>query len=202
MNKIRVLQYGEKDWRKQHTLPEHRERDDVEEKRTEIKGGYDLLIVDSDVRSDADLRLLLSCVKAYCVFLTENVTLSGYTEKLNASKCGKRLYTGDVDAFLREAAPSFFTTPYGEKFTRSFLVVNTGFRGEVEYSGSYDLMLTGEFGETFRQAAYWKNNIPLFEGQCLDLYLEYAVTGTVEVKLVVYQFYPGATKDFQRIWEF
>ena len=202
MNKIRVLQYGERDWRRQYTLPEHIELDYFEEQKTAIKGGYDLLVVDSDVRSEVDLKLLLSCVKAYCVFLTENVTLSGYTEKLNAYKCGKRLYTGDVELFLKEAAPSFFTTPYGEKFARSFLVENSGFRGEVEYSGSYDLLLTGEFGETFRQAAYWKNNIPLFEGQCLDLYLEYAVTGTVEVKLVVYQFYPGATKDFQQIWEF
>ena len=202
MNKIRVLQYGEKDWRKHYTFPEHIELDYFKEQKAEIKGIYDLLIVDSDVSSASDLQLLLSCIKAYCVFLTENVSLSGYTKKLDAAKCAKRLYTGDVDSFLREAAPAFFTTPYGEKFNRSFLVVNSGFQGDVEYSGSYDLLLTGEFGEKFKQVAYWKNNIPLFEGQCLDLYLEHATTGTVGVKLAVYQFYNGALKDIQQTWEF
>ena len=176
--------------------------DYFEECRAEIKGIYDLLIVDSDVRSDSDLKLLLSCIKAYCVFLTENVTLSGYTKRLDDSKCGKRLYTGDVDTFLREEAPTFFASPYGEKFNRSFLVVNSGFQGEVEYNGGYDLLLSGEFGENFKQVVYWKNNIPIFEDQCLDLYLEHATTGTVEVKLVIYQFYNGATKDLQQTWEF
>lgn len=202
MNKIQVLQYGRKNWKEIYSVPEFIELTYFEDCKADSKEIYDLLIVDSDINSSSDLKLLLSCVKGYCVYLTENVTMSGYTQQLNASKCGKRLYTGDVDSFFREEAPNFYATPYGEKFNRSFLVVNEGFRGEVTYCGSYDLQLTGDFGENFKQAAYWKNNIPVFEDQCIDLFLEYEVTGTVEVKLVIYQFYSGATKDFQQVWEF
>lgn len=202
MNKIRVLQYGKQDWNDIYQIPEYIELDYFGKCKAKIKGIYDLLIVDSEISDNADLKILLACIRSYCVFMTENVEMSSYTQRLFDSKQGARLYTGDVEYFLREEAPNFYYEPYGEKFIREFLVVNQGFRGDVEYCGSYDLQLTGDFGDNFKQIAYWKNNIPLFEDQCIDLYLEYEASEEVEIKLVVYQFYNGSIKDFQQVWEF
>ena len=63
-------------------------------------------------------------------------------------------------------------------------------------------MLQGTFGEELTQIAFWRNNIPVFQGQAIELWLEYKKDPGVEIALSVTQFVRGSLSDVQQTWEF
>ena len=103
--------------------------------------------------------------------------------------------------FLAHEVRNYYPNPYGEKFNPAKLAISDSFTGRVSCEGNYNLLLEGEFGEDFSQIAYWRYNIPVFEGQCIDMYLEYEKTGDVEIKLRLFQFYYGSIGDIKQVWE-
>lgn len=202
MSNIRILQYGKNDWKDIYIIPEYVEIYNFQVERDELEGLYDIAIIDEDVSMLNDFNELIKHIRAHCLYITENVNMLYYTQKLYDSKAGMRLYTGDIDAFFATEVKNYYSESYGEKFYANSLTVNQTFKGEIKQIGSNGLTLNGDFGDEFKQIAYWKHTIPVFEGQCIDMYLEYDKTEDVEIKMVVYQFYDGGTRDFQQIWEF
>ncbi len=202
MNKIKVLQIGEKDWNDLYIIPDNvmlTHYAPLEE--TEYARLYDLVIIDSYINPKA-VSYLMKCTRAYCLFATENAKIERHAKKLFDSKCGQYLYTKDVEAFLAEEAENYYEVPYGEKLQPKFFAVNQGFKGAISYSGNYDISLSGDFGFEFTQVANWKNNIPLYENQCLDLYFEHEKSRGVDLKLIIYQFVAGSLFEIQQKWEF
>lgn len=128
--------------------------------------------------------------------------LNSATSRYFKARMGQYLYTGDVQYFLAHEVRNYYPNPYGEKFNPAKLAVSDSFTGRVACDGNYNLVLDGEFGEDFSQIAYWRYNIPVFEGQCIDMYLEYEKTGDVEIKLRLFQFYYGSIGDIKQVWEF
>lgn len=201
MNDIHILLIGTEDWNLTHDLPEYIKLECHQTVTKELSGLFDLLILDRDITKN-ELPILRKSTKAHCLFVTENAKMTTFTKELFDGKVGTRLYTGDIDAFMKEESINFYTEPYGEKFNADFLTINQLFDGDIEYNGQYDVRLKGNFGEDFEQIAFWKCNIPIFEDQCIDIYFEHKKTEGVEVKLRMVQFYNGAIGDVQQIWEF
>ena len=162
----------------------------------------DLVILDRDITLSEE-KAFTKFTRGYCLFATENVQmLNSATSRYFKARMGQYLYTGDVQYFLAHEVRNYYPNPYGEKFNPAKLAVSDSFTGRVACDGNYNLVLDGEFGEDFSQIAYWRYNIPVFEGQCIDMYLEYEKTGDVEIKLRLFQFYYGSIGDIKQVWEF
>lgn len=198
---INVLQLGDKNWTDFYKLPENLIWN-YEEVLLDIpKYAYDIVFLDKTV-SDAEVLLLHKATKAYTLFVTENVTYTEEIEILCKSKVAKFLPKNEIQTFLLEETKNYFAKPYGEKFFLDKLSVAQGFQGKVEWNGNYNVTLTGSFGQELHQIAFWRNTVPIFEGQAIELWLEYETEGDVEISLEATQFFQGTLSSIQQKWTF
>lgn len=207
MSKIHVLYVGDDDWTTKYGIPDNIEFEVYESDESELTANrparklMDLVILDRDITLSEE-KAFTKFTRGYCLFATENVQmLNSATSRYFKARMGQYLYTGDVQYFLAHEVRNYYPNPYGEKFNPAKLAVSDSFTGRVACDGNYNLVLDGEFGEDFSQIAYWRYNIPVFEGQCIDMYLEYEKTGDVEIKLRLFQFYYGSIGDIKQVWE-
>lgn len=200
MNNINILLFSNEDWTKKYTIPNYIHIVPFNGRSLSDRQYKDLVIIDRDINK-LEREYLQAVTRAHCLFITENAEMTEHTAFINDSKVGKRLYTGDLSEFWIEAA-KYYPEPYGEKLSPDYLQVNQNFKGSIDYSGRFDLVLAGNFGDDFSQIVYWKHNIPIFKDQCIDLYLEHEKSGSVEIKLRVIHFYSGGIEEIQQIWEF
>ena len=207
MSKIHVLYVGNDDWTTKYSIPDNIEFEVYESDESELTANrlarklMDLVILDRDITLSEEKKFT-KFTRGYCLFATENVQmLNSATSRYFKARMGQYLYTGDVQYFLAHEVRNYYPNPYGEKFNPAKLAVSDSFTGRVACDGNYNLFLDGEFGEDFSQIAYWRYNIPVFEGQCIDMYLEYEKTGDVEIKLRIFQFYNGSIGDIKQVWE-
>lgn len=202
MNKIHILLLGKEDWTKKYQIPDFIELEWFDKEKKQPEGLMDLVILDRNINLSED-QMLRKITRGHCLFATEHVKMKYLsTRRFFDGKMGQYLYTGDVQAFLDTEARNYYPNPYGEKFSPTSLTVSPFFQGNISCSGHFHMKLEGNFGEEFAQIAYWKHNIPVFEGQAIDLYLEYEKTEGVQIKLRVLQFVNGAIGEIQRVWEF
>lgn len=201
MDKIQVLQVGHKNWKKVYALPDSLELCHVSRLNKPLPKLYDLVFLDRTL-NDREIDLLHKATKAYTLFVTDRAEMTDRMDWLYKSKKGRRIPEADIQEFLLHEARNYFSKPYGEKFKPYHVAIAQGFHGSVKWEGSYCVRLNGDFGTEFNQAVYWRNNIPLFEGQCLDLWLEYQKDEQVSIALSVIQFVNGGLADVQQKWRF
>lgn len=202
MSNIQILYLGEEDWKTKYDIPDSLDWVDEKEVKALPKKQVELVILDREIHYK-ELDTLTRLTRAYSLFLTENVHMtSKYTREYFERRSGQYLYSGDVQDFLSGDAGLYYKQPYGEKFKSSTLTVSRFFKGKVTCKGSYDMKFEGDFGQEFSQVAFWKYNIPIFDGQKIDLYFEHKSSENVKVKLRIYKFYAGSVGDIQRVWEF
>ena len=201
MNKIHILYVGDDDWTTKYNIPDTIGFEIYDPDKGPGKKLLDLVILDRDIALSEESRFI-KFTRGYCLFATENVQmLNSATSRYFEHRMGQYLYTGDVQYFLDNEVRNYYPNPYGEKFNPVALAISDSFNGKVSCSGNYNMLLEGNFGDEFSQIAYWRYNIPVFEGQCIDFYLEYKKTGNVEIKLRIYQFYNGSIGDIKQMWE-
>ena len=176
MDKIQILQLGDRDWRKRYTVPDTVEIQYKKVLKKTPKNLYDLVILDR-TPFDQEIPMLHKAAKAYTLFVTEHVEMTEKTAWLYRCKKGRKLEEKDIQDFLLQETGNYFSKPYGEKFRLNNLAIAQGFSGSVKWEGNQSVCLRGEFGTEFSQAACWRNNIPIFKGQCLELWLEYQKRG-------------------------
>ncbi len=200
MDKIRILQLGERDWKEAFRLPGQVQMDHVDFFTEQPEQPYDLVFLDRTPR-DEEIGPLHEAVKAYTLFVTERVKLQGQTEWL--CRCKKAQYIADerISDFLLQETRYYYAKPYGEKAGPGDLAVSRDFCGRVGWDGSRRLVLEGEFGEKFCQAAYWRYNSFIAGGQVLDLWLEYQKSPEVGIALSVTQFARGS-REILGQWRF
>lgn len=203
MSKIHVLLLGKVDWTKEYRIPETVALEWMEETGQLPEQIMDLVILDRTI-TKKEQQVLQKLTRGYCLFATERVLMQedSVTQRFFEGKMGQYLYTGDVQAFLDNEIKNYYPNPYGENFSPNSLTVNPFFSGTISCSGNFHMLLEGDFGSDFTQIAYWKHNIPVFEGQAIDLYLEYEKTGSVEIKLKIFKFINGSIGQMERVWEF
>lgn len=201
MDKIQVLQVGHKNWEKIYTLPDILEFHYVNTLKKPLPELYDLVFLDRTLSND-EIDCLYKSIKAYTLYITDQAEMTDKMVWLFNSKKGRRIAKIDIQEFLLHDARNYFPKPYGEKFKFINMAIAQGFNGSVKWEGNYCVCLYGDFGTEFNQAAYWRNNNPLFEGQCLDLWLEYQKDEQVSIALSVTYITYGSFSDFPQKWWF
>lgn len=201
LEKIQALQIGDKDWNKIYRVPEEVELCYVDRVDEPFEQPFDLVFLDR-APGEREVDYIHRAAKAYTLFVTEHVELAGKAVWLYESRKGRRLREAEVGDFLLHEAPNYFPKSYGEKISLRDLTVARGFSGSVTWNGGYSVCLEGSFGERLRQAVWWRTNIPVYRGQCLDLWLEYEKDETVSIALTVTLFALGSICEVAEKWEF
>lgn len=194
---------GNENWADTYRIPETVTLDWLDQMTQPPGTIMDLVILDREITSE-EQKILQEITRGYCLFATERVEMqeNPVTKHFFEGKMGQYLYTEDIQTFLEQEVKNYYPNPYGENFSPVSLTVSPFFAGTISCSGNFHMLLEGNFGSEFSQIAYWKHNIPVFEDQAIDLYLEYEKTGTVEIKLKMIQFINGSIGQLQRVWEF
>ena len=201
MDIIHILQLGNEDWGQRYTLPEIVELHYADPLKEASKEGYDLIFLDRNP-SEQEIRLLHQITKAYTLFVTEQVKLGNEAQWLYECKKGKRIAASDIQDFLIHEARNYYPKPYGEKYDLKNLAVAQDFRGSVRWNGNYNVCMQGDFGTELRQIVYWRNNIPVYQGECIELWLEYRKNPGITIALTVTQFKWGSVSDIMQKWVF
>lgn len=162
---------------------------------------YDIVFV-ARALADGEVAYLQGHARAYCLFVRDDLALSRAMTFLVKSRCAQRYAEDDVPRFLAYDLRNYFSRSYGEKFNPHMMAISPLFRGSVRWLGYTAAILEGSFGDSFRQIAFWRGNIPVEKGQAIDFWLEYRTTGTVEIELEVRQFRQGSVSSIQKVWTF
>lgn len=201
MDRIRILQLGNRDWSGIYKLPETIDFHYADVFLEEAGEMFDIVFLDR-TPLQGEIEPLYRAAKAYSLFVTEQVKLEGEALWLYESRKGKLIKESAIQDFLSHEARNYFPKPYGEKFRMNKLAIAQDFSGSVRWNGGCSVALEGDFGGELSQIVYWRNNIPVFEGQCIDLWLEYRKEPGVSIALTVTQFVRGSISDIQQTWEF
>ena len=201
MDEIRVLQLGDTDWNTIYTLADNVELTYVQEFTEKPEESYDVVFLDRTPSED-EILILQHVIKAYTLFVTERVELKGRVRWLYDCRCGQLLDTADVQDFLNRELRFYYAKPYGEKYDLKNLTLSGDFSGYVKWNGNHDVTLRGDFGKELKQIAFWRNYIPLFQNQVLDLWLEYKKDPGVSISLVIIQMAAGSLSQVINQWEF
>ncbi|MGN0426660.1 MAG: accessory Sec system protein Asp2 [Agathobacter sp.] len=201
MDKIRVLQLGKEDWKNRYDVPAWVKITYLEVCDTPFEKLWDLVILDRNI-TKPEFEVLHSATKAYCLYVTDQVKASEETLQLMKCKMANILPLEDVNRFLLEDAKNFFPKPYGEKKNQTELGIAQGFSGTIKWNGNYDVELNGAYGEELQQIAFWRYNMPIQKGQCLDIWFEYEKEPGVELRLIVRGFPMGSVSALQHKWEY
>ena len=200
-DEIKILQLGTEDWKNNYHIPPYLKLTFSEEFCDESNVMFDLVFADRPIK-ETELDALCKVTKAYTLYVTENAAWNESLQEYCARKLGKQLSKKDIQKFLLEDARNFFPKPYGEKFNFKNLAVAHGFSGDVRWNGYESVLLEGDFGRELTQAVYWRNNIPIFEGQAIELWLEYEKDPEIEIALSVTQFVLGTSSEIRKQWFF
>lgn len=201
MNEIRVLQLGTENWKKQYRLPEYVRWVYASEFTKASAKLYDMVFLDRQPREE-EYAALDASTRAYTLYVTEDVAIEGNMKEFYEQKCGQVLQKSQIQRFLLWEIRFYFTRSYGEKYQMDKLTPAEHFSGTVRWNGNHDLTLRGDFGSSMRQAAFWRNNIPLLQDQVLDLWLEYEKDPQVEIMLELTQFAEENSSDVIGHWTF
>ena len=191
MNKISVLQVGNEDLSLQLHVPENVEWNYVDDLEEATERGYDVCVLNRCV-NEKEAYTLLQKIRAYTMFILDTVHIDSWTKWIYTSRKAKSVTMNSFQDFLNSDISMFYTTPYGEKFNPHSLTISQSFNGSVFWDGYTGVELEGEFGDNFYQIAYWRNNIPIFENQTIDFWLEYEKDDSVSIQLKIEQFQSGS----------
>lgn len=188
------------DWNGRYTLPEGVTLDHADVLEELPEKPYDMFFLDRTPSED-EIRLFYQAVKAYTLFVTDNVEVRGRTEWLCRSRRAQYISEADIQRFLTEESRYYFSRPYGEKFNLRDVALAQGFQGKVEWNGNQSVSLEADFGEEYRQVAYWRYNSPMPKGEAVDFWMEYDKDPSVDIRLILTLFAEGSVSDVLERWE-
>ncbi len=198
---IRVLQFGENDWQEKYTIPSNIDFHHLMVINNDEKLFYDVIFMDG-IPSDDQFNVLSKITKSYTLFVVDDIIMTPKMTEYYHNRMGRRIKRSDIQAFLLGDIINFFPTPYGEKFKFVNMSVSQNFKGKVVWNGNCGVKLEGLFGDDFTQVAFWRNNIPVFESQAIEMWLEYKKDNNIEIALSITQFKTGTVSEVQQTWYF
>ncbi len=206
MEKIHILQLGKKNWNEIYELTPEIHLDYVDSFAKPPEKPYDICFLDRQPM-DKEISLLHREIKAYTLFITEKIEgngtkISDGTKWLCQCKKAKRILSGEVQQFLNKEAKYFYSKPYGEKLNPKDFTIAHGFSGKIRWNGNCCVVLEGDFGNSSKQIAFWRYNVPLFRGQSIDFWLEYFKTVNVSITMTITSYAIGSISQVLNQWEF
>lgn len=201
MNKISVLQVGNEDLSLTLHIPDYVEWNCINDLKDATERSYDVCVLNHCV-NEKEARILLKKIRAYTMFVLDSVELNGWTKWIYESRVGKIYSLNKLQEFMRDDIKLFFPSGYGEKFDALSLSISQNFGGSICWDGYNGVLLNGEYGDDFYQIAYWRMNVPLFNEQVIDFWLEYEKDPSVNIQLKIEQFQAGSVSTVQNRWIF
>ncbi len=197
---IRALQLGPIDYSRRFELTLDTEWN-YEPELNMSDAEYDFALIDR-VLTDREADILARTVRAYSLFIPDDIALTERMEYMMRSRCGRKIAREELPSFLKEQLPDYFGRPYGEKYDPHTAAVAPGFQGRVYWNGFTQIVMEGDFGDHMKQALYWRGNIPVEAGQAIDFWLEYETEGDIGIELQIVQFVSGSVASIQKAWTF
>lgn len=201
MNKISVLQVGNEDLSLTLHIPDFVDWNHVDDLKEATERSYDVCVLNRCV-NEREARILLKKIRAYTMFVLDSVELNGWTKWIYKSRVGKIYSLNGLQEFMSDDIKLFFPSGYGEKFDALSLSISQNFGGSISWDGYNGVLLNGEYGDDFYQIAYWRMNVPLFNEQVIDFWLEYEKDPSVNIQLKFEQFQAGSVSTVQNRWVF
>lgn len=201
MNKISVLQVGNEDLSLTLHIPDFVDWNYVDDLKEATERSYDVCVLNRCV-NEKEARILLKKIRAYTMFVLDSVELNGWTKWIYESRIGKIYSLNELQEFMSDDIKLFFPSGYGEKFDALSLSISQNFGGSISWDGYNGVLLNGEYGDDFYQIAYWRMNVPLFNEQVIDFWLEYEKDPSVNIQLKFEQFQAGSVSTVQNRWVF
>ena len=201
MNKISVLQVGNEDLSLTLHIPDFVEWNYTNDLEFATERGYDVCVLSRCV-NEKEARILLKKIRAYTLFLLDDVDVDKWTTWICTSRRAKVLNIETLQEFVNDDIQLFYSYTYGEKYDPHSLSISQSFKGSVFWDGFSGVELEGDYGDDFYQIAFWKGNIPVFKDQSIDFWLEYEKDDSVSIQLKFEQFQSGSLSTLQNRWIF
>ena len=201
MNKISVLQVGNEDLSLTLHIPDNVTWNYVDDLKEATERGYDVGVLSRCVNKE-EAYILLKKIRAYTLFLLDDVDVDKWTKWICTSRRAKVLDIETLQEFVNDDIQLFFSYTYGEKYDPHSLSISQSFKGSVFWDGFSGVELEGDYGDDYYQIAYWRGNIPVFKNQSIDFWLEYEKDESVSIQLKIEQFQSGSLSTLQNRWIF
>ena len=182
-------------------IPGYVEWNNINDLKEAIERGYDVCVLNRCI-NEKEARILLKKIRAYTLFLLDDVQVDQWTTWICTSRRARVLDIQTLQEFINEDIHLFYSYTYGEKYDPHSLSISQSFKGSGFWNGFSGVELDGDYGDAFYQVSYWRYNIPLFKGQTLDLWLEYEKDESVSIALKIEQFEGGSLSALQNRWFF
>lgn len=192
---------GNEDLSLQLHIPDYVEWNYINDLKEATERSYDVCVLNRCVNKE-EAYILLKKIRAYTLFLLENVELDYWTEWIYKSRVGKIYSLNKLQEFVNDDIQLFFSYTYGEKYDPHSLSISQSFKGSVSWDGFSGVELESDYGNDFYQVAYWRGNIPVFKDQSIDFWLEYEKDDSVSIQLKIEQFQSGSLSTLQNRWIF
>ena len=192
---------GNEDLSLQLYIPDYVEWNYINDLKEAIERGYDVCILNRCV-NEKEARILLKKIRAYTLFLLDDVQVDQWTTWICTSRRARVLDIQTMQEFINEDIHLFYSNTYGEKYDPHSLSISQSFKGSVFWNGFSGVELEGDYGNDFYQVAYWRGNIPVFKDQSIDFWLEYEKDDSVSIQLKIEQFQSGSLSTLQNRWIF
>lgn len=192
---------GNEDLSLQLHIPDYVEWNYINDLKEAIERGYDVCILNRCV-NEKEARILLKKIRAYTLFLLDDVQVDQWTTWICTSRRARILDLETLQEFINEDIHLFYSYTYGEKYDPHSLSISQSFKGSVFWNGFSGVELEGDYGHDYYQIAYWRGNIPVFKDQSIDFWLEYEKDDSVSIQLKIEQFQSGSLSTLQNRWIF
>lgn len=192
---------GNEDLSLQLHIPDYVEWNYVNDLKEAIERGYDVCVLNRCI-NEKEARILLKKIRAYTIFLLNDVKVDKWTTWICTSRRARVLDIQTLQEFINEDIHLFYSYTYGEKYDPHSLSISQSFKGSVFWNGFSGVELEGDYGHDYYQIAYWRGNIPVFKDQSIDFWLEYEKDDSVSIQLKIEQFQSGSLSTLQNRWIF
>ena len=192
---------GNEDLSLQLHIPDYVEWNCINDLNEATERSYDVCVLNRCV-NEKEARILLKKIRAYTLFLLDDVQVDQWTTWICTSRRARFLDIQTLQEFVNDDIQLFFSYTYGEKYDPHSLSISQSFKGSVSWDGFSGVELEGDYGNDFYQVAYWRGNIPVFKDQSIDFWLEYEKDDSVSIQLKIEQFQSGSLSTLQNRWIF
>ena len=192
---------GNEDLSLQLHIPDYVEWNCINDLDETTERSYDVCVLNRCV-NEKEARILLKKIRAYTMFVLNTVQVDRWTKWIGASRRAKIIDLDTLQKFIDTDIQLFFSNSYGEKFIPQNLSISQSFKGSVFWNGFNGVELEGDYGDDYYQVAYWRTNIPVFQEQSINFWLEYEKDDSVSIQLKIEQFQSGSISTLQNRWIF
>ena len=144
----------------------------------------------------ADLLPFSYQIEPYTLFYNQDYKTTDLTIlDCLKKRCAQAVDFSDPQQLLNDLSTSLFGGGYGDKLFPSSIQIHSSFKGSISYQGFEHVTLEGNFGDDFKQLAYWSNNFIVNKNLPIELWLEYEKQGNCELRLVIRKIWSGSVDE-------